>query len=366
MRKKFMIMSSIIILIFNLAFPSYVHAHSISPPLNSKDIPTYTKVNNLANLKNLLQLATNNLQSEITLTVPNVNINTYSSIVSELTGISSYHLSLSKTPSVNTLVISLKYKQAHKLTQALRNSKAYARLTISDLSLLETAQSIIAQIISPTMSDYEKKLAIHDYIIKTTSYDYDRLNNGSIPDSSYTAAGVLINKIAVCEGYSEATKLLLNLVGIECEIVTGLARNNVPHAWNIVKIDGAWYMLDTTYDDPITFDNNGKRIETLSYDYFNVTSNTLMQDHSWETNKWPVAYGTKYNYYIHSKQVINSYNEFKTYVINEIKAGSKEITCYIKNYNTTYDLSFIFNYYNGKIKYFAPSNTSGSFKIILS
>ena len=366
MKKKIKIMSSVIILIFNLAIPNYLCAQSIPTSANSKDIPAYTKVNNLANLKNLLQSAANNLQSEIILTVPNVNINTYSSIASQITGISSYHLSLSKTSSVNKLVVSLKYKQAYRLTHALQNPKAYSRLTTSDLSLLEIAQSILAQIISPTMSDYEKELAIHDYIIKTTSYDYDRLNNGTIPDSSYTAAGVLINKIGVCEGYSEATKLLLNLVGIECEIVTGLAGNNVPHAWNIVKIDGAWYMLDTTYDDPITFDNNGKRVETLSYDYFNVTSNTLMQDHSWETNKWPVAYGTKYNYYIHSNQVVNSYNEFKTYVINEIKAGSKEITCYIKNYNATYDLSFIFNYYNGKIKYFAPSNTSGSFKIILS
>lgn len=368
MQTKFKIMSSVIIftLIFNLVFPSYLHAHTLSTSSNFKDVPAHTRVSNLTNFKHLLQLAANNLQSEIILIVPDGDINTYSSIASQLTGISSYHLSLTKTSFVNKLILSLKYKQAYRLTQALQNEKAHTRLTASDLSLLDVAQSIIVQIISPTMSDYEKELAIHDYIIKTTSYDYDRLGNGTIPDHSYTAAGVLINKTGVCEGYSEATKLLLNLVGIECEIVTGLAENNVPHAWNIVKIDGAWYMLDTTYDDPITFDNNGNRVETLSYDYFNVTSNTLMKDHSWETNKWPLAYSTKYNYYVYSNQVINSYSEFKTYVINELKAGSKEITCYIKNYNATYDLSFIFNYYDGKIKYFAPLSASGSFKIILS
>lgn len=366
MQNKLKLISSFIILIFSLSSPSYLYAYSISTSSISKDVAPHTKVNNLAELKALLQSAANNLQTEIILTVPNANINTYSSIVNRLTGISSYHISLSKTSSVNTLVVSLKYKQAYRLTQALQNTKAYTRLTASDLSLLETAQSIIVQIISPNMSDYEKELAIHDYIVNTTSYDYERLSSGTIPDSSYTAAGVLINKIGVCEGYSEATKLLLNLIGIECEIVTGLAGNNVPHAWNIVKIDGAWYMLDTTYDDPITFDGNGNRVETLSYDYFNVTSNTLMKDHSWEMNKWPTAHGTKYNYYVYSNQVINNYSEFKAYVIKEIKSGSKEITCYIKNYNTTYDLSFIFNYYNGKIKYFAPSSTSGSFKIILS
>ncbi len=83
-------------------------------------------------------------------------------------------------------------------------------------------------------------------------------------------------------------------------------------------------------------------------------------------NKWPTATGTKYNYFVYTNRVVNSYNEFKTYVINQIKAGSKEITCYVNNYTTSYDLSFIFNYCNGKITYFAPSSTNGSFKIILS
>jgi len=364
MKRKFIFISLIIILIlnFSLVSPNSLQAHSTSSI--SADIRPYMKVSNLTDFQHVLQEAANNLQPQITLTVPNFDINTYANIVDQLTGISSYHISLSKTSSINTLVISLKYKQAFRLTQALQNTRAYRRLTTNDLSVLEVAQSIITQIISPTMSDYDKELAIHDYIINTTSYDYDRLMSGTIPDSSYTAAGVLINKIAVCEGYSEATKLLLNLIDIECEIVIGVGENNVPHAWNIVKIDGDWYMLDTTYDDPITF-TNGKRVETLSYDYFNVTSNTLKKDHTWDMRKWPTATGTKHNYFVYTNRVVNNYNEFKTYVIQEIKAGSKEIVCYVNNYSTGYDLSFIFNYYNGKIKYFVPSSTSGSFKIIL-
>ena len=364
-RIKLFSFSIIIILIFNLTCTHSLYAQSITSDMIYADIVPYTKVNNLTDFKNTLQIAANNLQSEITLKVPNADINTYSNIVYKLTGISSYHLSLSKSSSFSTLVVSLKYKQAYRLTQALKNTTAYNRLTPSDLALLDIAQSTIVQIISPNMSDYEKELAIHDYIVTTTSYDYDRLHNDTIPDSSYTAAGVLINKVAVCEGYSEATKLLLNLIGIECEIVTGLATNNTPHAWNIVKIDGEWYMLDTTYDDPVIF-NNGKRIETLSYDYFNVTSATLKKDHSWDSSMWPNASGTKYNYFIASNKIVNNYSEFKAYVISQIKAGEKEILCYVNNYNpSTYNLNFIFDYYPSSIQYSTPTSINGSFKISL-
>lgn len=364
-RVKLFSFSVITILIFNLTFTHSLHAHSITSDMIYADIVPNTKVNNLADLKNTLQIAANNLQSEITLIVPNADMSTYSNIVYKITGISSYQLSLSKNGSSNKLVISLKYKQAYRLTQALKNTTAYNRLTSSDLALLDRAQSIIVQIISPEMSDYEKELAIHDYIVTTTSYDYDRLHNDTIPDSSYTAAGVLINKVAVCEGYSEATKLLLNLIGIECEIVTGFAGNNTAHAWNIVKIDGEWYMLDTTYDDPVSF-NNGKRIETLSYDYFNVTSATLKKDHSWDSSMWPNATATTYNYFNVSSKIVNNYNEFKTYVIGQIKSGQKEILCYVNNYNSsTFNLNFIFDYHSGGIQYSTPISTNGSFKISL-
>lgn len=361
---KYFSFSIIAIFVFNLtcSIPSY--AYTTTPKTIHSDIVPYTKINNLTDLENTLQIAANNLQSEITLIVPNADMATYSNIIYKLTGINSYHLSLSKGSSSTTLVVSLNYKQAYRLTQALKNTTAYNRLTSSDHSLLSIAQSIIVQIISPDMSDYEKELAIHDYIIHTTRYDYDRLHNGTIPDSSYTAAGVLINKTAVCEGYSEATKLLLNLIGIECEIVTGTA-NNTPHAWNIVKIDGEWYMLDTTYDDPVTF-SNGKRIETLSYDYFNVTTTTLKKDHFWDLNRWPNATNTVYNYYNASNKIVNNYSEFKTYVISKIKAGEKEILCYVNSYNSSiFNLNFIFDYYSGNIQYSTPDSTSGSFTISL-
>lgn len=366
MRKNAVFLLFFILLVTRLLTPTSLHAQSTLNTSHIKEISPYTKVNKISEFKELLESATYHLQTDSVLIVPDQNVDTYSTMVNELTGIASYHLSLSKTYSFNVLHISLQYKQAYKLTQALKNPVAYQKLTANDLSLLSVAQSIINRIISPTMNDYEKERAIHDYIIDTTSYDYEHLVKGTLPDRSFTAAGVLLNQTAVCQGYSEATKLLLNLAGIECEIVTGFTKDNIPHAWNIVKLYGQWYMLDTTFDDPITFDSNGKRYETLSYDYFNVTNADLMKDHTWDTGKWPIAHSTSYNYYVYSNKVFNNYQTFKTYVITEIQSGSKEINCYLTHYTSSYDLSFIFNYYKGEVTYFAPSTTSGSFKIILS
>ena len=86
-------------------------------------------------------------------------------------------------------------------------------------------------------SDYEKVKAVHMYLCGLVTYD----NNPTT--ESHTAYGALVDRKAVCEGYAKAYKLLLNKLGISCEIVI-----NKEHAWNEVYIDGKWYFCDTTND----------------------------------------------------------------------------------------------------------------------
>lgn len=91
---------------------------------------------------------------------------------------------------------------------------------------------------------------IHDYLIANTEYD-NELSSSSI----YTAYGALVEKKAVCEGYAKAFKYILDELEIPCVIACGLARNSngrtESHAWNYVKIDGNWYAVDCTWDDPL-------------------------------------------------------------------------------------------------------------------
>ena len=98
------------------------------------------------------------------------------------------------------------------------------------------------------LTDVEKALLIHDRIAVWCEYDYDRLNNGSMPQASYSAYGVLVNKFAVCMGYALAYDYLLFQVGIDSEYCSSDLLN---HAWNIVHVNNSTYHVDVTWDDPV-------------------------------------------------------------------------------------------------------------------
>lgn len=154
-------------------------------------------------------------------------------------------------------------------------------------------QSIITSLIKPGMSDYDKELAIHDYVVNSTKYDYDNYVNGTIPDDSYTAYGALTNNhVAVCEGYGESMYRLLNAAGISNLIAVGTDTSGTGHEWNIVKVSGNYYQVDATWDDPISSSGN-----ILTHDYFNLTDVQMANDHIWDTNRYPKCTATDYAYH---------------------------------------------------------------------
>jgi putative cell wall-binding protein len=156
---------------------------------------------------------------------------------------------------------------------------------------------IISSIITTSMTDYEKELALHDYLVNNCQYD-PRVIAGNTPDNSddtYNAYGALINNVAVCQGYADAMYRLLKAVGIESTMVSGTASNGEKtedHAWNIVKIGGQYYQLDSTWDDPTYWDQHNEP----THDYFNVTDDFLSQDHTWDKSQYPVCNSTEYAY----------------------------------------------------------------------
>jgi len=139
----------------------------------------------------------------------------------------------------------------------------------------ETKDEVVrltTEVFAPGMSEYMLVKSIHDYLI-----DHARYEEKSNLQLVYYAYGPLIKGIGVCEGYTEAARLLFNAVGIESVFVSGTVVANIPHAWNLVKLGGNWYQLDITWDDPVSSD--GKNNKT--YDYFNITDSEMAVDHVW-------------------------------------------------------------------------------------
>lgn len=164
----------------------------------------------------------------------------------------------------------------------LCKNPSYISNEFEEKAFEEKVDSILDEIIKDNMTDVQKERAIHNYIIKnTTYYEYKKGELVHIPDYCHTAYGVLMFGTGVCDGYAEAVNILLNKCSIESKLIFGYPSNieeitddTIGHAWNLVKIDDIYYHLDVTWDDP---DKKNK----ILYDYFNLTEDEIRKTHQW-------------------------------------------------------------------------------------
>lgn len=109
---------------------------------------------------------------------------------------------------------------------------------------------------NPNADQAHLVLAIHDYIILNTKYaDYDLPHYGQ-----YYVWSAFLNKQIVCIGYAGTFYQMCRDMGIPCRLIPSAEYNNVGHAYNLVKLDGKWYWVDSCWDD-----YGGNRV---SYNYF--------------------------------------------------------------------------------------------------
>lgn len=166
------------------------------------------------------------------------------------------------------------------------------------------------------MTDVEKVLAVNNYIV--THADYT-LNTSTSPHHAYT---LLKEGKGVCQAYALLAYRILTEMGFEVRYVVGVA-NNENHAWNLVKVNGVWYFLDTTFNDASLVLSNS------SFRYFLVNAATLKKDHSWVEKNYPTAKKNSYFYKITEGVVYNGYiyyrndSNFKLYRLN-IKTGKTQ------------------------------------------
>lgn len=130
----------------------------------------------------------------------------------------------------------------------------------------------IVRRIPENWSDEKKIRYVNDYVVRHTAYNLKSKN------SPYTPYSILMDGEGVCDGYALTTLLLLEAAKVDVRYVVGKASGGL-HAWNMVKIKGSWYHLDTTWNDP--FPNE------VQDDYLLVSDKTLREDHSWNARIYP-------------------------------------------------------------------------------
>lgn len=120
-------------------------------------------------------------------------------------------------------------------------------------------------------SDYEKIKGVHDWLCKNNDY----FRNSDLSHRGVSALRVVRDN-PVCEGYAEAFMILLNYLNVPVTFASGDAQapgtnsRREAHAWNFVKLNGFWYSMDVTWDDPTGYTSK----DNVSYEYFLFVENT--------------------------------------------------------------------------------------------
>lgn len=155
-------------------------------------------------------------------------------------------------------------------------SKAEAEMAEQQV---QTAAAAVLEPLDGSMEDYEIEKRIHDWLVQNVSYDTTQRQ-----ENIHDLYGALVNRVAVCDGYSRAFQYLLYQAGIPCLFVTGDSKGE-PHAWNMAKIDGAYYWVDVTWDDPV-YNGLAERDKPIFYGYFNITTEQLQRDHTLDGDQY--------------------------------------------------------------------------------
>lgn len=190
-------------------------------------------------------------------------------------------------------------------------------------------------------SDYEKELYVHDWLIKNVDYAYEASKDEDpdhTPIGIHDAYGALVNKEAVCDGYTRAFQLLCSKLGLNAITVYGMGTNNdgdyENHTWNAIEIDGDWYYVDVTYD------KRKKGAEDITdgelHYYFNVTTDYIEDDHILfplytddedsiiYNHTIPQCTATKYNYFNYGVPLLSNLDESKEIVEAIVRAANED------------------------------------------
>ena len=133
-------------------------------------------------------------------------------------------------------------------------------------ALYEEAQRVLRSRISDEMSDFEKIRAVYDYLTTQVVYDAETAYSAEtylVRKQAYYLEGVFLNHCAVCDGKAKAYALLLNMAGIPCWRTTGV-NGEGDHAWNMVRLDGKWYISCTTYGQTDMTESLGRIVSNHS------------------------------------------------------------------------------------------------------
>jgi len=138
--------------------------------------------------------------------------------------------------------------------------------------------------------DAEKARAVFTWIAHNVAYDV------SLRGKKQETLSVLRSRRATCTGYAGLFEELAEALGLEVEIISGHGKGRgyepgqglnsaLEHAWNAVKIDGEWRLVDCTWGAGFV-DEQGRFVRRFTDHYFLTPPEKFVYDHFPDDAKW--------------------------------------------------------------------------------
>ncbi len=220
----------------------------------------------------------------------------------------------------------------------------------------KAAKEVLREILDDEMSDYEKVLAIYDWITYNTIYDKgleketSRLKSGTsdyralYKNTSFYAEGVFFYHRAVCNGIGSAFSILANIEGVQAIKVMGKVSSG-SHTWVKVYIDGEWFICDPTWANAVDYSEYAeydRYIEYITYDFFMLSADEATYNEREEFKDKPAvkyyAGDTLFDYYATASIVYN--NKLYTKYVKSIEALEAIILSYSSKLNSGDNIQF--------------------------
>jgi hypothetical protein len=159
-----------------------------------------------------------------------------------------------------------------------------ANLSSSELAaMIDDVDAIVDnvadQIDAQTSVPWKQLLLLHEYLVRNIRYDVT-LNQDN--NHVYSA---LVDHLTLCQGYAQSFQLIAQRLGFAVIMVLGEA-DGIGHAWDIVKLDGNYYHIDVTFDDPTP---DGGADDPVQHVYFLRSDSRMAGSHAWEKSDYPAC-----------------------------------------------------------------------------
>ncbi len=182
---------------------------------------------------------------------------------------------------------SYRYRSLSKNRVKVDFTLSYRMNRKDEKQMLEEVESVLQHITTPNMSSLQKVIAVHDYIVRT--YSYELHTKGS----PFSVATFMKEKRGVCMAYALLFEKMMEVLQIPCHYVIGKAdgEGDAGHAWNMVEIDGQWYHIDVTWDDiGHVFEHH-----EIRYRYFLLTDEQIAKNHQLDLDLYPPCTSERFN-----------------------------------------------------------------------